>query len=371
MRRRPASSVEDFPKTIDGLPALCETIIDKTGTLCDIRLTVNDLLAQMVYEGGVKVISDDGKKFTFDSPEAVAWLQMYVDMVKAGTVDNDGPDHGRRPRRRSTPSPRARPPFYQTGPNLVRDVKDQNPALYDNLAMVPAPLGKSDVSRQGPDVDVRQGGHEVPERLDGARPVLHQPAVRCSTSPSRSPIYPSTPASYDDPFFCRTPAAIEDSARPLAKDIISTYADIVPTIPNKADVNEIVREAVESALFKATCPPSRPSRTPSQKANALPQVDPPPPAARPASPRGRAAPRPTEPADGPMRRRLTATPYLFLAPALVLLGIFVLYPISAVVYYSFTDYDIVWPPVRVGLENYEQLCATTRSGWRSSTRSST
>ena len=80
-------SVDDFPKTIDGLPALCKTIFDKTGTLCDIRLTVDDLLAQMVYEGNVKVLSDDGKTFTFDSPEAVAWLQMYVDMVKAGTVD--------------------------------------------------------------------------------------------------------------------------------------------------------------------------------------------------------------------------------------------------------------------------------------------
>ena len=43
----------------------------------------------MVYEGNVKVLSDDGKTFTFDSPEGVAWLQMYVDMVKAGTVDND------------------------------------------------------------------------------------------------------------------------------------------------------------------------------------------------------------------------------------------------------------------------------------------
>ena len=52
-------------------------------------------------------------------------------------------------------------------------------------------------------------------------------------------------------------------------------------------------------------------------------------------------------------RRLT--PYLFLAPALVLLGIFVVYPIIAVVGYSFTDFDIVRPPVPVGLANYEQL----------------
>jgi putative chitobiose transport system permease protein len=53
------------------------------------------------------------------------------------------------------------------------------------------------------------------------------------------------------------------------------------------------------------------------------------------------------------RRRLI--PYLFLAPALVLLGIFVVYPIIAVVGYSFTDYDIVRPPVPVGLDNYEKL----------------
>jgi putative chitobiose transport system permease protein len=52
-------------------------------------------------------------------------------------------------------------------------------------------------------------------------------------------------------------------------------------------------------------------------------------------------------------RRLT--PYLFLAPALVLLGVFVVYPIIAVVAYSFTDFDIVRPPVPVGLANYEQL----------------
>ncbi|HEY7589778.1 MAG TPA: sugar ABC transporter permease [Candidatus Limnocylindrales bacterium] len=58
-----------------------------------------------------------------------------------------------------------------------------------------------------------------------------------------------------------------------------------------------------------------------------------------------------------MTRRLAASPYLFLAPALALIGIFVVYPILSVVYYSFTDYDIVRPPVWIGLENYERLVA--------------
>jgi putative chitobiose transport system permease protein len=56
-----------------------------------------------------------------------------------------------------------------------------------------------------------------------------------------------------------------------------------------------------------------------------------------------------------MTRRLSATPYLFLAPALLLIGVFVVYPILSVVYYSFTDYSVSTPPVWIGTENYEKL----------------
>jgi putative chitobiose transport system permease protein len=55
-----------------------------------------------------------------------------------------------------------------------------------------------------------------------------------------------------------------------------------------------------------------------------------------------------------MRKR-TLTPYLFLAPALVLIAVFLFYPIVSVLYYSFTSYDIVTPPKWVGLANYERL----------------
>ena len=240
-------TVDSFPKTLDGLPALCKTIFDKTGTVCDIRLTVSDLLAQMVYEGNVKVLSDDGKTFTFDSPEAVAWLQMYVDMVKAGTVDNTI---------LTTSDDRVglnafaagNAPFYATGPNLARTVKDQNATLYDNLAMAQAPLGKSNVSGKGLMSLSVKGDTKFPNASMALAQFFTN--ARSMTDFSKQvAIYPSTPASYDDPFFSSAPAAVEDSARPLAKDIIATYADIVPTIPNKADVNAIVLDAVESALF--------------------------------------------------------------------------------------------------------------------------
>jgi putative chitobiose transport system permease protein len=56
-----------------------------------------------------------------------------------------------------------------------------------------------------------------------------------------------------------------------------------------------------------------------------------------------------------MTRKRSLTPYLFLTPALLLLAIFVIYPILAVVYYSFTSYDIITSPEFIGLRNYQQL----------------
>jgi len=56
-----------------------------------------------------------------------------------------------------------------------------------------------------------------------------------------------------------------------------------------------------------------------------------------------------------MAKKFSPTPYLFLTPALLVIGIFILYPIFAVAYYSLTDYSIVTPPVWVGLKNFQAL----------------
>ena len=239
--------LEDFPKTFDGIPALCQTIKDKTGNLCDIRLTVNDYLAQMVYEGGVDVINDDATAFTFDSADGVAWLQTYVDMVKAGTVDKA---------QLVTADDRTalelftsgKAPFYNTGPQLIREVKTSNPDLYSKLAIAPFPIGKSGV--------IQPTSMAISVKKDTKFPKASQALAVFFTNATSEvefskavAVYPSTIAAFDDPFFTETPAAIEDSARPLAKDIISKEKNIMPSIPKKADVNAIVAKAVESAIF--------------------------------------------------------------------------------------------------------------------------
>ncbi len=63
-----------------------------------------------------------------------------------------------------------------------------------------------------------------------------------------------------------------------------------------------------------------------------------------------------------MTKKFSFTPYLFLAPALAVTAVFLIYPIISVIYYSFTDYDIMTPPVWVGLKNYIGL-ATDSTFW--------
>jgi putative chitobiose transport system substrate-binding protein len=240
-------SVDDFPATFDGVPDLCKQIKDKTDKLCDIRLTVNDYLAQMTYEGGVDVMNADASAFTFDSADGVAWLQSYVDMVKAGTVDRSA---------LTTADDRVglelftsgEAPFYQTGPQLIRDVKSSNPDLYGKLAIAPFPVGASGVIQPTSQGIAVKKDTKFPNASMALATFFTNPASQIGLS-KLAAVYPSTPAAYDDPFFSETPELIEDSARPLAQDLISKEQNILPTIPKKADVNEIVKKAVESAIF--------------------------------------------------------------------------------------------------------------------------
>ena len=113
---------------------------------------------------------------------------------------------------------------------------------------MPAPVGKSGV--------VGKGLMGLSVKADTKFPNASIALAQFFTNPrsmvefaKQVAVYPSSAKAYEDPFFSSTPELIEDSARPIAKDIVSKYADIVPTVPKKADVNAIVLKAIESALF--------------------------------------------------------------------------------------------------------------------------
>lgn len=193
------------------------------------------------------MISNDGKEFTFDSSEAIAWLQIYVDMVKAGTVDKTAlvTDQDRVGLDLFTSGKAA---FYNTSLNTINEVRDNNPDLYDYLDIVPVPVGKSGVVGKGLMAMSVNAKTKYP-KASLALAVFFTNSKSMLEFSKIVSIYPSTPASYEDTFFTTKPVAIKDNAKLYAKESVSKLADIIPTIPHKADVNSIVLQAIQQTLF--------------------------------------------------------------------------------------------------------------------------
>jgi putative chitobiose transport system substrate-binding protein len=245
-------TVEQMPKDYDELKQVCQTLKDKANTQCGLRLNVDNLLSDMVYQGNVKVLSDDGKSFTFDSPEGIAWLQYWADMVKNDLTAKDLIMQVEdRPGLERFSAGQL--PFYATGPQLIRVVKENNPSLYPKLAISPVATGRSG--------KVPPSSMSIAVSKQTKYPNASLALATFFTNPQSMtefaklvPVFPATPASYDDPFFSSEAAAIEDQPRRIAREAIGQQADILPEIPNLKDVNEAVKTAVESALFSDVTP---------------------------------------------------------------------------------------------------------------------
>ncbi len=76
------------------------------------------------------------------------------------------------------------------------------------------------------------------------------------------------------------------------------------------------------------------------------------------------------PSSAVMQRRRNRAAYLFLTPAVVFMIIFMLIPLLQVIYFSFTDYDLLTPPVWAGIKNYTRLFQDPQF-WQSLLRSLT
>lgn len=243
---------EQMPKNMDQLKQVCQTLKEKANAQCGLRLNADNLLSDMAYQGNVKVLSDDKKTFTFDSPEGVAWLQYWADMVKNDLTARDL-ILAKEDRPGLERFSAGQLPFYATGPQLIRVIKENNPSLYPKLAIAPVALGKSG--------KVPPSSMSIAVSKQTKYPNASLALATFFTNPQSMtefaklvPVFPSTPAAYDDPFFSEQATAIENQPRKLAKTDIEQQADILPEIPQLKDVNEAVYAAVEQALVGGAAP---------------------------------------------------------------------------------------------------------------------
>jgi putative chitobiose transport system substrate-binding protein len=245
-------TVEDMPADYDQLREVCQTLKDQANTQCGLRLNADNLLSDMAYQGGVQVMNEDGTEFTFNSPEGVAWLQYWADMVKNDLTARDlilaAEDRPGLERFSA-----GQLPFYATGPQLIRIIKENNPDLYPKLAISPVAVGRSGAVPPSSMSIAVSAQTEYPNASLALATFFTNPESMTEFA-KLVPVFPSTPASYDDPFFSEPGELIEDQPRAIAREVIGQQADILPEIPNAREVNEVVRQAVEQALFSDVTP---------------------------------------------------------------------------------------------------------------------
>lgn len=237
-------TLDDMPKNFAELQTACKDMAEKAQTPCGLALGGN-ILATMAYQGDVEVIKDG--QYTFDNEAGVKWLQAYVDMVKNGHVV---------PELLTEPNDRVgldkfaqgQIPWWASGPQLVRIVREANPGRYGYVAMVPTPAGKTGKYPPSTMVIATAKNSKFPNAAKALALWFTNPRNQLEFA-KIVPIFPATPASYDDPFFTEKPVAIEHQVRPIAKEIIANQKNILPDLPMRKEVNDLLRTAFERAVF--------------------------------------------------------------------------------------------------------------------------
>ncbi|MFE3447668.1 ABC transporter substrate-binding protein [Nonomuraea sp. NPDC059194] len=195
------------PATFDELVAQARTVKEKSGGkvyLMSRRPELGDLA-----DAGVKLMADDGKSFTFNTPEAAALLDKYRDAFKEGLL----------PRDVLTDSYAGNAKLFNegtvawttAGANHITSLAVDNPTLAPKVVPSTA-MGAPPLYVQG--LSVSKQTKNAPAAIALARWVT-SPENQAAFAHLVS-IFPSTKASANDPFFSKSDGTNAGDAKVIA-----------------------------------------------------------------------------------------------------------------------------------------------------------
>jgi multiple sugar transport system substrate-binding protein len=207
---------------------------------------------------GVQILSDDGKKFVFNTPQAAALLDKYRDAFKQGLL----------PRDVLTDTYAGNAKLFNAGTvawttgggNYITSLATDNPSLAPKVVPSPA-MGTPPMYVQG--LSVSKKSKNPATALALARWVTNadnQAAFAHLTS-----IFPSTKASANDPFFSRSDGTNAGDAKVIAFESLAKAKNLVP-VEVTGEMSKFVDQQIAAAVN---------GDTPSQKAldNAVARCD--------------------------------------------------------------------------------------------------
>ncbi|MEU8110486.1 sugar ABC transporter substrate-binding protein [Nonomuraea muscovyensis] len=226
------------PADFDELVAQARILKDKSGGkvyLMSRKPELGDLV-----QAGVKLMSDDGTRFTFNTPEAAALLDEYRAAFKEGLL----------PRDVLTDTYAGNAKLFNEGTvawttgggNHITSLAVDNPSLAPKVVPSPA-MGTPPLYVQGLSVSSRT--KNVPAALALARWV---------TSPENQAafahlvaVFPSTKASADDPFFSKSDGTNAGEAKVMAFRSLAQARMLEPVVLTEA-MKKLIRQQFALAI---------------------------------------------------------------------------------------------------------------------------
>ncbi|MGW6200404.1 ABC transporter substrate-binding protein [Kribbella sp. NPDC055110] len=230
--------VKNPPKTFDELLAAAKTMHDKTGGkeyLMSRLPGIGDFT-----NAGVKIISDDGKKFTFNTPEAAALLDKYRDAYKAGYMPRDILTNEYLGN--SKLFTQGKVAWTTGGGNAIQDFQKDNPSLKGKVVPSPA-LDTPALYVQGLSVSAKTKNQAAAIAL--ARFVTN--AENQAAFAKIVNIFPSTKASASDPYFSKSDGTPESDAKVLAFQSLAKAKVLAPPIISGA-TNDFIGQQISLAI---------------------------------------------------------------------------------------------------------------------------
>ncbi|WP_431893807.1 ABC transporter substrate-binding protein [Nonomuraea sp. bgisy101] len=195
------------PTTFDELVAQARTVKEKSGGkvyLMSRRPELGDLA-----NAGVKLMADDGKSFTFNTPEAAALLDKYRDAFKEGLLPRDVLTDTYAGNAKLFNEKTAA--WTTAGGNYITSLATDNPSLAPKVVPSTA-MGTPPLYVQG--LSVSKQTKNAPAAIALARWVT-SPENQAAFAHLVS-IFPSTKASANDPFFSKSDGTNAGDAKVIA-----------------------------------------------------------------------------------------------------------------------------------------------------------
>jgi len=249
--RRAGLSPTEPPQTEDEMIRQAQAIKDRAKVYGFMPNVDGVRLLHRFQENGLAILSPDGKRAVFNSPDHVRYLTRYVDLFKSDYFPEDT-------LRRGYLGATERYGAGQlgmliTGPQFLLRVKQDNPDVYAQTFVAPYPRGK------GNTLHLATMAVAVPRASkDGARAVDFALFVTNDENQlefsKQVVVFPSTRQAAADPFFRRGGAGPEDVARKVAAADLPHARDLSVIAPHAGDLFRAFREAAESAFYGKRSP---------------------------------------------------------------------------------------------------------------------